>query len=77
MTDFTVQLLSAVLLLLGLWLMGDKKLIGPFLACLAELFTTVVGATHHVWSIILIGGVLFVVQGRNFLKWKREGTRWF
>lgn len=76
MIDFLVQFLSMALLLVGLWLMGDKRLIGPFLAFLAEGFTTAVGITHHVWSIIVIGSVLFVVQGRNFWKWRREGIPW-
>ena len=76
MMDFIIQALAAGPLLLGLWLMGDKRLWGPFLCFFAEVFTTVVGVQHHAWSIILIGSVLFVVQGRNFLKWRREGARW-
>ena len=76
MIDFLIQFLSAALLLIGLWLMGNKRLIGPFLAFIAELFTTLVGIQHHVWSIVVIGAVLFIVQGRNFLKWQREGVRW-
>lgn len=76
MIDFMLQFLCAVPLLLGLWLMGDKRLLGPFLCFVAEGFTTAVGVTHHVWSIVLIGVVLFVVQGRNFLKWRAEGIGW-
>ena len=74
--DFVIQFLGAIPLLVGLWLMGNKRLLGPFLACIAELFTTIVGVTHHAWSIILIGVVLFFVQGRTFFKWRREGDRW-
>jgi hypothetical protein len=76
MIDFIVQFLAAVPLLVGLWLMGDRRLLGPFLAFIAEAFTTAVGVTHGAWSIVLIGVVLFFVQGRNFLKWRREGVRW-
>lgn len=76
MIDFIIQTLGAIPLLIGLWLMGNKRLIGPFLCFVAEFFTTVVGITHHVWSIILIGDVLFVVQLRNSLKWKNEGVSW-
>lgn len=76
MLDFLIQFLSATLLLVGLWLMGNKRLIGPFLAFVAEAFTTIVGVEHHVWSVIVIGAVLFFVQGRNFFKWRREGVRW-
>jgi len=74
--DFVIQFLAAVPLLIGLWLMGNRRLVGPFLAFIAEAFTTTVGITHHAWSIVLIGVVLFFVQGRNFFKWRREGVRW-
>ncbi len=76
MIDFILQLLSALPLLVGLWLMGNKKLLGVLLACIAEVFTTVIGITHGVWNIVLIGAVLFIVQLRNFIKWKRENTKW-
>lgn len=76
MVDFIVQLLSVVLLLTGLWLMGDKRLRGPFLACIAEVFVTIVGIQHQTWSIVVIGVCLGFVQGRNFLKWYRERTPW-
>lgn len=76
MLDFLVQLFAAVPLLIGLWLMGNKRLWGPFLAFIAEIFTTMVGISHHAWSIVLIGAVLFVVQARNFVKWYLEGVGW-
>lgn len=76
MIDFVIQFLATVLLLVGLWVMGNKRLLGPFLAFAAEFFTTIIGITHHTWSIVVIGGVLFVVQGRNFFKWKKEGVQW-
>lgn len=76
MLDFIIQALSAGLLLIGLWLMGNKRTKGAFLACLAEAFTTTVGIQHHVWSVVVIGVVLFFVQGRNTIKWLREGNPW-
>jgi len=76
MFDFVVQSLAAGLLFIGLWMMGDKRLAGPFITTVAEVFTTIVGVTHHTWSIALIGAVLCVVQARNFFKWRQEGTRW-
>lgn len=76
MLDFIVQSLAAGLLFYGLWSMGNKRLRGPFITAVAEIFTTIVGVTHKTWSIVLIGIVLTVVQGRNFLKWRKEGTEW-
>lgn len=76
MFDFIVQTLAASLLFYGLWTMGNKKLRGPFITALAEVFTTIVGFTHHTWSIALIGAVLTFVQARNFVKWYDDGTAW-
>ena len=76
MFDFVIQSLAALLLFIGLWLMGNKRLAGPFITAIAEVFTTCVGAMHHTWSMALIGAVLFAVQSRNFYKWSKEGIGW-
>jgi hypothetical protein len=76
MIDFLIQSLAAILLFAGLWMMGNKRLLGPFVTAVAEVFTTAVGITHRTWSIVLIGIVLSFVQARNFIKWRKEGTRW-
>lgn len=74
--DNTIQGAAAALLFAGLWLTGNKRLSGPALAAVAEIFTFMIGIWHETWSIILIGAVLFVVQSRNFVVWFREGVRW-
>lgn len=76
MIDFIIQLLFTITLLSGIWLTGNKQLRGPFICTVAEFLTVTVGVMHHTWSIIVIGAVLAIVQGRNFIKWRREGTRW-
>ncbi len=76
MIDFIVQFLGTALLFAGLWLMGNKRLLGPFLAFIAELFIVVVGVTHGAWSIVVIGIGLGFIQARNFLKWRSEGAPW-
>jgi hypothetical protein len=74
--DFIVQSLAAGLLFYGLWQMGNRNLRGPFYAALAEIFTTIVGYWYGTWSIVLIGVVLFVVQARNFMQWRKDGVAW-
>lgn len=74
--DTLVQSLSAGLLFLGLWLMGNKRLAGPFITAIAEGVTLCVGISHHVWSLSLIGFVLAIIQARNFFKWSKEGAAW-
>lgn len=76
MLDFTIQTLAAGLLFYGLWSMGNKRLRGPLVTAIAEVFTLLVGIAHNTWSIVVIGGVLAIVQYRNFLKWRAEGTAW-
>ena len=77
MIDFIIQFLATVLLLAGLWIMGNKKLGGVLLVVIAEIFTTIVGITHGVWSIIIIGICLTIVQGRNFIRWRKDKTPWW
>ena len=77
MFDFIVQFLATSLLLGGLWIMGNKKLGGVLMVVIAEVFTTMVGIMYGTWSIIVIGICLTIVQGRNFIKWKKENTAWW
>jgi hypothetical protein len=77
MVDFVIQFLATTLLLVGLWIMGNKKLIGVLMVVVAEVFTTMVGIMYGTWSIIVIGVCLTVVQGRNFIKWRKEKTPWW
>lgn len=75
--DFAVQATAAVGLFYGLWQSGNTRLRGPLACFIAEAATTLVGIKHpEAWSMIVIGGVLFIVQLRNFLKWKKEGKAW-
>lgn len=76
MFDFLIQFLAMVLLLVGLWEIGNEKLRGPFLGFTSNIFTMILGVTHHLWSFLVIGILVFVIQGRNFFKWKKEGVQW-
>lgn len=51
--------------------------IGVLMVVVAEVFTTMVGIMYGTWSIIVIGVCLTVVQGRNFIKWRKEKTPWW
>ena len=75
--DFIIQFMATSLLLLGLWIMGNKKLAGVLMVVIAEIFTTMVGIMYGTWSIIVIGICLTIVQGRNFIKWRKEKTPWW
>ncbi len=74
--DLLLQSLSAFPLFYGIWQTGNNRLRGPVMTFIAEFFTTTVGIMHGVWSLILIGLVLFIIQGRNAYKWHKEGKPW-
>jgi hypothetical protein len=77
MLDFVIQLLATVLLLEGVWFMGNRNLLlGPLLTTISEIPWVIIGITHHTRSLIVISVVLFFAQGRIFLKWRKEGVRW-
>lgn len=70
MIDFLIQASATVLLVVGLWLAGNKDRRGPMLAATAEVLWSVVGFMHSVWGLVALSAVLAVVQGRAYIKWK-------
>jgi hypothetical protein len=71
-----LQFFAAGVLLLGLYLMGNLKKLGPFLAGLSEIIWVGVFIPPHLWGGIFLSTILFVMQARNFIKWHREGLPW-
>lgn len=69
MIDMIVQSMATIILLLGIWFMGNGVLLGPLLGALSELLFVYIGITNHVWSIAIVGIVIFFIQARNFYKW--------
>lgn len=71
-----LQFFAAGVLLIGLYLMGNQKKLGPFLAGASEAIWVVVFIPPHMWGGIFLSTILFVMQARNFIKWHREGLPW-
>ncbi len=71
-----LQFLAAGILLIGLWLMGNQKKIGPFLAALSEVLWVIIFIPPELWGGVFLSTILFVMQARNFIKWHREGLSW-
>ena len=71
-----LQFFAAGVLLLGLWLMGNHKRIGPLLASLSELLWIIVFLPSHLWGGVFLSAILFAMQARNFFKWSQEGVPW-
>lgn len=74
--NLLLQFLAAAVLLIGLWLMGNNRKSGPALASFSELLWIACFLPHAMWGGVFLSAVLFVMQGRNFIKWHREGVRW-
>lgn len=72
--DFLAQAAASCLLFAGIYETGNHRCRGPALATTSELIFIGVGIYHDVWSLSLVGVVLAVLQGRNFLKWRKEGV---
>lgn len=68
--DIALQGSAIVLLIVGLWLAGNKNTLGPLLAAISEVLWAFVGIAHSVWGLVVLSVVLAVVQFRAYLKWK-------
>jgi hypothetical protein len=71
-----VQFIAAGILLVGLYLMGNQKRLGPLLAAASEALWIAVFLPPHLWGGIFLSTVLFCMQARNFIKWSRAGLPW-
>lgn len=74
--DVATQLVATVMLLYGLYTMGNYKRRGPLLAGASELLWVVVGIQHNIYGLVLLSVILAVMQARNFIKWSKEGAAW-
>lgn len=71
-----LQFAAAGILLGGLYLMGNHKRLGPFLAAASEILWVIVFIPPHIWGGIFLSTILAGMQARNFIKWTREGVSW-
>lgn len=75
--NLALQFVAAGILLVGLWQMGNRKLIGPALATIAEVLWVVAFVPNEIWGGVFLSVVLTIFQGRNFVKWYAERVPWF
>ena len=76
MVNLLLQFAAAGILLLGLYLMGNQKKLGPFLSAASELLWIVIFIPPELWGGVFLSAVLLVMQVRNFIKWHKEGLPW-
>jgi hypothetical protein len=74
--NLALQFAAAAVLLVGLWLMGNNRLLGPTLAAASEVLWVLVFWPRGMWGGVFLSLVLAVMQTRNAIKWYREGVRW-
>jgi hypothetical protein len=76
MINLSLQFIAAAILLVGLWLMGNHRKSGPFLAAFSELLWIGLFIPYQMWGGVFLSTVLFVMQVRNFVQWHGEGLKW-
>jgi len=66
--------IAATFEILGVWKVGNKKKIGFILAAICNITWMVVAlmTTPKLYGLLTVVCVLFVMNIRNFIKWKRE-----
>jgi hypothetical protein len=60
------------LLLLGLRLIGDKKVLGFWIASAAELMWIVWGVMTHSYALVAMSLAILLMYARAIWKWKSE-----
>ena len=67
-----LQAATVIMTWVSSWLIGNKSLLGPLLAIGSCLLLIIVNAYAGLWILIPMCAVSAVIQGRNYIKWKRE-----
>lgn len=66
--DFA-QAAASGLVLLGIWLYGQKSLYGPFLSLFACMAWAMIGLTHDMVEMMVLNIILSAMHLRNLFKW--------
>lgn len=64
--------LGNVLIVIGLWRIGDKDRNAFIYSILGEACWIIFSFQHALYSLALICGVFLIMATRNWLKWRRE-----
>lgn len=65
---------AAIVLLYGLKLIGDKRLLGFYVATLAEVMWMTWGVLTHGFAIVVVSSWIIVMYARAIMLWEKEGT---
>ncbi len=65
---------GCLLLLLGLKLIGDKKISGFYIALIAEALWIIWGIFAGAWALVVMSIVLSVMYARAIYLWKKDAV---
>lgn len=67
-----MELTASFLTIWQMWKYGDKSLIGPIVGFVSNFAWWVLTIYTAQWGIMPVNAVMFYVNTRNYIKWKRE-----
>lgn len=71
-TSLAIQLAASVATLVAMWLMGNKKPMGPVIAVASEFVWLALIFYAKLWGILPLTAALLVIHTRNAWKWRKE-----
>lgn len=76
MIDGALQCASVILLLYGSWESGSLRSRAILAKLAGSTVTFVVATIHFIPGIMVLNAVLFTMQVRNLIRWRRNGVPW-
>ena len=69
-----ISWVGAILLVVGIKLIGDKKISGFYLATFAEVLWIVWGIFTGSWALVVMSAVFIIMYARAVYKWKNDAS---
>lgn len=70
--EFYVQAAASVTTLAGQWQYGSKRMLGPILGCVAQVFWWGIMFQGNLWGLLPLNIAMAFIHVRNLIKWRRD-----
>lgn len=74
MIGIALQVVACVTTFAAIWLMGNKKTIGPALGIVSDVCFFAVNIYADLWITGAFCAGMTAIHARNFIKWRKENT---
>ena len=72
MIKTTIEIISAILILVGFELFNQKSIKGFYVMAVGQIFATIICSYAELWFLAFMHFVNFLMQIRGWMKWKAE-----